>query len=36
LHNAVTAADPQSDALVYDLAGLTDDEIKLSVSFTAR
>jgi hypothetical protein len=27
--DAVTAADQQIDALVYDLYGLTDDEIKL-------
>lgn len=29
LQNAVTATDQQIDALVYELYGLTDDEIKL-------
>ena len=29
LQNAVTATDQQIDALVYDLYGLTEDEIKL-------
>ena len=29
LLNAVTATDQQIDALVYDLYGLTEDEIKL-------
>jgi len=29
LQNAVTAADQQIDALVYDLYGLTEKEIKL-------
>jgi hypothetical protein len=29
LQNAVTAADQQTDALVYELYGLTDAEIKL-------
>jgi hypothetical protein len=29
LQNAVTAADAQIDALVYELYGLTEDEIKL-------
>lgn len=29
LQNAVTATDRQIDALVYELYGLTDDEIKL-------
>ena len=29
LQNAVTATDRQTDALVYDLYGLTADEIKL-------
>jgi type II restriction/modification system DNA methylase subunit YeeA len=29
MQNAVTATDQQIDALVYELYGLTDDEIKL-------
>jgi len=34
LQNAVTATDQQIDALVYELYGLTDDEIKLVESNT--
>jgi hypothetical protein len=36
LQNAVTATDRQIDALVYDLYGLTDDEIQLVESASAK